>query len=399
VLCLSSFAFTAGAQSWVQTTSLPDGYTGQSLVYASGFLYQSGGESKMNVEADGTNVFYAAVNINGTIGSWQSATPLPEAVYKHAGVTANGYLYVLGGIHYTPTTGDVISNTVYYAKINSDGSLGSWQTANPLPQAICYLNASVWNNTIYVAGGGTESTPVNTVYSAKVQTGGSLSAWVAQTPLPYATYAQGGIANGMLYLLGGVVTNGEYTNAVFYTQINADGTLAGWNRTTPLPQSRSNFSAVTANGRIFVLGGWNGTSITNSFYITPVAGDGTVGTWVAGTSLPASVDDLGAAVTPSYIFLSGGTGSSSYSSNVYSMSLPAPPVAPTLLAGGFTNGNFQLQLTSTNNTGFGLLASTNLMTWTNVGWGFTDTNGLLHFMDTNASGFPRRFYRAYWPLP
>jgi hypothetical protein len=40
-----------------------------------------------------------------------------------------------------------------------------------------------------------------------------------------------------------------------------------------------------------------------------------------------------------------------------------------------------------------------LINWTNIGWGFTDTNGTLLFRDTNAASFPNRFYRAYWPLP
>jgi hypothetical protein len=81
------------------------------------------------------------------------------------------------------------------------------------------------------------------------------------------------------------------------------------------------------------------------------------------------------------------------------MALPAPPVVQTLVAHSFTNGNFQVQLASSTNTGFGLLASTNLTAWTNLGWGFTGTNGLLSFQDTNAASFPNRFYRAYWPLP
>ncbi len=81
------------------------------------------------------------------------------------------------------------------------------------------------------------------------------------------------------------------------------------------------------------------------------------------------------------------------------MALPLPPAAPQFVSRSFTNGNFQLQLASSTNTGFGLLASTNLTAWTNIGWGFTGTNGLLSFQDTNAAKFPKRFYRAYWPLP
>lgn len=81
------------------------------------------------------------------------------------------------------------------------------------------------------------------------------------------------------------------------------------------------------------------------------------------------------------------------------MSLPPPPAAPTLVSRSFTNGNFQLKLAATTNTGFGLLASTNLTDWARIGAGFTDTNGSLLFQDTNAAHFSRRFYRAYWPLP
>ena len=82
------------------------------------------------------------------------------------------------------------------------------------------------------------------------------------------------------------------------------------------------------------------------------------------------------------------------------MSLPPTPVAPVLAPKNIgTNGSFQLKLASDTNTGFGFLASTNLTDWTRIGWGFTGTNGLLSFRDTNAASFPRRFYRAFWPLP
>lgn len=60
---------------------------------------------------------------------------------------------------------------------------------------------------------------------------------------------------------------------------------------------------------------------------------------------------------------------------------------------------FAFRETSPTNTGLGLLASTDLMSWTNIGWGFTDTNGSLLFQDTNAASFPYHFYRACWPLP
>jgi hypothetical protein len=122
VVGLLSAALTAAGAQWTQTTSLPNFYSAQSLAYWSGFLYQAGGNSNDNGLADGFNVFYAQVHTNGTLGTWIVATPLPDAVNYHAGVAANGFLYVLGGYHWNDQVGVFIANIVYYARINSDGS-------------------------------------------------------------------------------------------------------------------------------------------------------------------------------------------------------------------------------------------------------------------------------------
>jgi N-acetylneuraminic acid mutarotase len=408
ILCLSSLALTAAGQQWAQTTSLPDGYSGQSLGYWNGFLYQAGGTSNGNGILDGTNVFYALVYTNGTIGTWNMATPLPDAVCYHAGVVANSFLYILGGYHFNEQMGFVITNTVYYTKINPDGSVGAWQTANPLPDAVFYLSAAAWNGRIYVAGGCDANNFTNAIWSAQVEADGSLSPWVAQAPLPDSVYTQSEVANGTLYVLGGSIDQGtEVTSNVCYSRINADGTLSDWNQTTPMPQPLGNLGAVAAGGKVFVIGGFNGSVVVNVCYIAAVAGDGTVGTWSSGPAFPKPlyqggipIAEFGITATDSYIFLTGGTQGDQNYSAVFSLALPAPPTTPTLAKQRFgTNGAFQLQLTSSTNTGFGVLASTNLTAWTNIGWGFTGTNGSLLLQDTNAAQFPTRFYRAYWPLP
>jgi hypothetical protein len=141
------------------------------------------------------------------------------------------------------------------------------------------------------------------------------------------------------------------------------------------------------------------SSRLSNVYCGPVSGNGSVSSWPSVASLPQALYYFAVAASGSNIFLSGGESTASTSSAVYSLALPAPPAAPTLVPDGFTNGNFLVQLASTTNTGFGLLASTNLMTWSNIGSGFTGTNGVLQFEDTNAAGYRARYYRAYWPLP
>ena len=151
---------------------------------------------------------------------------------------------------------------------------------------------------------------------------------------------------------------------------------------------------------MFTMGGWNGSHPINGFYSAAVAGDGLLGSWSTATPLPAQMYGGGVAVTDLHIFVSGGVNLVDLQSTVYSTPLPPPPALPALTSEAIgTNGNFQLQLASATNTGFGFLASTNLTDWTRIGWGFTGTNGLLSFQDTNAASFPRRFYRAFWPLP
>ena len=395
-LLLSLFSLTLPglAAPWVQTTSLPEGFTEHSVVYASGFLYHAGGFSI--AQGESARVFYSQVQSNGTIGAWNVTTPLPAIILDHAGVSANGFVYVLGGNQYTPGSNDwgagyyTTTNTVYYSQINSNGSLGTWQTATPLPQSAYWLSAAVWNNRIYVIGGLNVNGQANisNVYSAMIQADGSLSPWITQRPLPDAVYAYE-VANGMLYVLGGAVNSGTTVqNKVYYSTINADGTLGVWNQTTPLPQPLSNGGAVAAGGRVFMMGGWTGTSATSSVYTAPVAGDGSLGSWSVGPALYRELYLHAVAVTDSHIFLSGGQSAVQTESAVYSMALPLPPAAPAIVSRSFTNGNFQLGLAAQTNTGFGLLASTNLTDWQRIAAGFTGTNGVLFLQDTKRRQFP-----------
>jgi N-acetylneuraminic acid mutarotase len=383
--------------SWTTTTPLPDGYSDHALVYWNGFLYHTGGASNTRGVADGTNVFYAQVS-GGTVGVWTRTTSLPAAISSHASVAANGFVYVLGGEQYSVANGEVVSNAVYYAQTNSNGSLGAWQTATSMPHALYLLSAAVWNNTIYIVGGTDNQSFYGTVYSATIQPNGSLSAWTAQTTLPVGVVGQAEAANGVLYVVGGAINeDSQATASVYYSKINPDGSLADWNQTAALPQALTGLGAITARGYVFSVGGWNSVP-TNGFCGAVVQGNGTLGPWTSGSSLPAALYNLGTAVTASNIFVSGGLGNSGPSSSVFSITLP-PPVPAVTTLGFATNGSFQVKLTSSTNTSFSLQASTNFTTWTNIGSGVTDATGSLTFQDVNAAAFPQRFYRAYWPLP
>jgi hypothetical protein len=122
-----------------------------------------------------------------------------------------------------------------------------------------------------------------------------------------------------------------------------------------------------------------------------------------------SLDDLNsttpdAATAKNDILLTGSgstfTGSDHYPIFGDYVVVPAPPSSIVVISEGIgTNGNFQLELSSATNIGFGIQASTDLVGWVEIGSGVTDTNGLLFFEDSNSPAIPSRFYRAVWPAP
>lgn len=317
------------AAAWTTTTPLPDAYQGHALVYSSNRLFHTGGISQNGGILDGVKVFSAPASDAGAVGAWTAGAPLPEAVYYHAGAAVNGHLFVLGGYHYTDADGMVVSNVVYRSKIGADGVAGAWQTATALPEPVFFPSAAVWNGRIYVTGGWNGVALVNRVYAAEVNEDGSLGPWTAQKSLPEAVYTHAAVTNGVLYVLGGTVNGGnDIQNTVYFAKINADGTLADWAATTPLPSPVSNHGAVVANGRVMTFGGWTGaapTSVVNASAVEPA---GSLGAWTVETPLPRPLYLLATAASPSHVFVSGGIDYDAIRAEVLSMPLPAAPAPP-----------------------------------------------------------------------
>ncbi len=296
------------------------------MVYSAGRLYHTGGISYNGGILDGIKVFSAAASAAGTVDAWTPAAALPEAVYYHAGAAVNGHLYVLGGFHYTDAGGIVISNVVYRAKAGADGVVGAWETATSLPQPVFFPSAAVWNGRIYVTGGWNGSALVSAVYSAEVHEDGSLGLWVTQRSLPQAVYTHAAVSNGTLYVLGGTVNGGnDIQNTVYFAKIGADGSLAQWATTTPLPTANSNHGAVVVNGRVFVLGGWTGAAPTEAVHSSLIADGGGLGDWAPEAFLPRPLYLLAATASPSHVFVSGGIDNAAIRNEVYALPLPPPP--------------------------------------------------------------------------
>lgn len=160
-------------------------------------------------------------NLYTSYGSWNFNTgisSLPGARAGHRVEIANGYLYVIGG--YSGAAGATVQSTVYYAKLNGTGGAGAWSTANALPTGLKYHCSGVANGYMYVWGGDTGSAVSNAIYYAKLNNDGSLGSWQTSTQTMPVGVASAGCAtiNGRLYSFGGLTGSGTVTNAVYYAE-------------------------------------------------------------------------------------------------------------------------------------------------------------------------------------
>jgi Concanavalin A-like lectin/glucanases superfamily/Bacterial Ig domain len=188
---------------------------------------------------------------------------LPVAQTSHSTVAYNGYLYIVGG-----NTGPSCTTTVRMAPINGNGTIGSWSTTSSLPAARCgnVEAVTVANGFMYAAGGFDNGNVTSAVYYAQINANGTLGAW--QTNANSLTIAReyNGLEtiNGYLYAIGGqAATAGSGSASVQVGALNANGSVGPFTSTTSLPGPRGELATEAIAGRLYAIGGGTGGSGAN----------------------------------------------------------------------------------------------------------------------------------------
>ena len=259
---------------------------GMSATVANGYIYVAGGcQGDLDCN-DAINVVeYAALDPNGSVGSWTTTTALPsDRVYGQL-EQVGGTLYFIGG----QDDAKVAQSTIYHATPAGDGSISGWSTASGAlgdtagasATGRTQFGATVWNDRIYAIGGfDSNNNSTNSVYiSPQLTSGGNIPAdsWttggsfnVARNGVTAVAYANN------LYMLGG--HDGiNFLSDVQYAKINTDGTLGGWNYTTSLPRNVSHSDGFAANGYIYMFGGRQTDILcTTNTYAAPISANTSV---------------------------------------------------------------------------------------------------------------------------
>lgn len=340
--------------SWTLGNNLPGSISWGHVHVTAGKVYVIAGYTGSNVVS---TVYHATINADGTLGTWVTGTAIPGTTNGGYTFAVKNKIYVLGG---NPSNGANAVTTVYSATINTstasdvtdyspyyDGtiSIGSstinytmpgsgqpwknqyqinqtqlgditgWANGTSLPGATGHHSCFVTKNRVYIVGGFYGGSNVgSTVYTAPINGDGTLGTWATGTAYPTVIAGAAPLVyKNRVYLLGGSTNGNNAISSIYTAPINADGTIGSWTlNSSALPVGLNSHQAVIIKNNIWVIGGHNGSAYTSGTYVAPINSDGSIGTWVAGNTLPFVVANHQIAVTLNRIYLITGYSSASH---------------------------------------------------------------------------------------
>ena len=328
VLMLSGCANKVWIADWKETTPFSAPRAGTASVVVKNKLYLIGG-------VDGKNFVniteYAQINKDGTLSEWQQGYPLNEERGFMEAVVHGDYVYVVGGgkgenghtllrtaeraliredgtlgpwkteknemvvtrrcskiiaannrLYSFGGYGGVLLDTVEYAEILPDGSLGEWQLDPELMTIPRYVNSvKKEDDRFFIIGGHdqTKGVGITDVEWTRYTPEGNTKIWQATTPMQQGRYGLSSSAySDYMYAIGGI-SGAEYLDSIEVTEVGKDGSLKPWRYTTSLDQARANFSTIDHKGRLYIIGGTNRSGYLSSVIYADHNRAGDLGFW------------------------------------------------------------------------------------------------------------------------
>jgi hypothetical protein len=251
-----------------------------------------------------TSLFRAQVQQSGALASWTSLPALPSARAYHATAAATAYtaaldtmttaawLYTLGGVD----SAGVATSTVLFSRVALDGSVGAWQSTTPLPAPLHSARAVVFRGYLYLAGGAGQGTPSSSAWRAAVNADGTIGAWQPLPALPNGSAFHALLNFGpYLYAVGGdgsavstvqATTSGGETSATYMARVNlrtAD-LNGGWTPLQSMAKARSKHNTVVGGAYLFTTSGvYSGSPGSSENTYSQINADGTISSWAGAT--------------------------------------------------------------------------------------------------------------------
>jgi N-acetylneuraminic acid mutarotase len=268
--------------------------------------------------------------------SWTTGADMPIAQYGAAAATINGQLYVIGGAF-----GGGKGLWAY------DPLANAWTAKTEMPSVHAYLAVAVIDNQLYAVGGwdGVGNVPhwVNKleVYDPLTDT------WTPKKDMPVSSGNLAAAAiDGKLYVVGG------FNGTVLDTLQVYDPSTDSWVIKTSMPTARSSLTGAAIDGKLYAIGGGGGYTKVEVY-------DPLTDSWTTGADMPTAREEFAAAAINGQLYAVGGwgpfTGLRLNTLDVYSpgsvcQSITISPAAGTLPA-GTVGTNYSQQFTQVGGIG------------------------------------------------
>jgi hypothetical protein len=239
----------------------------------------------------------SSIETVATLGSaWNPLRHTPQGTRYHALAYYDGYLYQIGG--------EIDWWTRTEAVNRYDPATDTWSPRSAMLTGAYGIDAVALGDQIYVPGGNTsEADPSGGgtfLSSLQVYSPGG-NTWSLAAPMPVAlAYASAVTHGGLLYVIGGQLTNGSYSDLLYIY----DPAENSWSQGASMSQGRAYAAAAAVRGKIYVAGGFAGGDIVlDSLEIYDPATD----SWTYGPDLPFAWAPFGDGVRDNrYLIVLGG---------------------------------------------------------------------------------------------
>ena len=312
---------------WKESSSMIAERTGAAIYYSNEYMYMIGGlglEDKQQHRGSKRNPAYlktsefARVNSDGTLSSWQPGPSLNVERGYFAVARHNNFLYAVGGGR--GANGKELLATIERAEIKQDGTLGRWtmeKSAMNIPRRCVKL--AVIGNTIY-AFGGYGGILLDTVEQAEINPDGTLGEWFVSTdPMLVARYVHGKVKvdDGVYNIGGHSKSGGAGIINVGWSKVDGEGFFLPWEKREPLQTGRYALASVEHNGFLYAIGGMSGPKHLKSIERSKILREGELSGWSYTTPTPFVMGGANSVVINDKIYLLGGSDGRKYLNTVF----------------------------------------------------------------------------------
>ncbi len=305
-----------------QAATLVTARKGHASVVIGPYVYVVGGEGTSPL----ATIERAIINADGTLSAFATVPNVTLVVARawHACVVNGSYLYVLGG------KGTTALASVERAAIQANGSLGAFETVSgsTLVTARHGLTSHVIGSYLYVVGGESDASVLNTLERAPLGADGSMGAFSAVSGVNLATARRGHtseVVGAFLYVMGG--HNGlTLQNTVERAELTTSGGVGPFATMNGVTlTAREKATSVLLGDSLYVLGGEDTSGKSSAVLKATWSSGGGLSSFTPISSYNLVVARSGASglVVGHHLLLIGGGGSSGALATIERLSINA----------------------------------------------------------------------------